>query len=77
MVFNVFDSFLQLLPSPRYNLGKATLDNHLVSEGFSPEEASSVAWIINHRAAGEGYGFLGGFFAAYAFRNQFKKLQLK
>lgn len=77
MVFGILDSILYGASNPYKRWRDSSLENHLRSEGLSEREAGNVAWLINTRAKGEGYGFLIGCVLAWAGTGRFQALRLR
>lgn len=77
MVFGLLETALYSFSSPYKRWRDSSLSNHLRSEGLSRQEADNVAWMIETRAKGEGYGFVVGCFLAYKATPQFNKMRLR
>lgn len=77
MVFTIFDRILGGIPNFRQMEAPFSLVGHLRNEGFSFEEASSVAWMIDHRMRGEIGGAALGLGTVYFCDNGIRRLCLK
>lgn len=77
MVFTIFDRLLGGVPNFRQMETPWSLVGHLRNEGFSFDEAKSVAWMINHRMKGEIIGAASGLAYVYLFDNFVKAFCLK
>ena len=78
MVFELMDTFVEMFSFPlKRHKGEYTVAAYYQREGFTQDEASSLAWICRHRSIGEGLGLTAGIGLVYFQDARVRRLTFK
>jgi len=74
MVLHFLERVIGTYGDPKKTFRQNSVEQHLMENGFSEEEAENLRWFNNKQYSGKFYGILGGLWTVYVFRPQLAAL---